>query len=314
MIELVHEEIAVNIKSVGVGGGGTNAVERMTEERIPMVHYITINTDDASVHGSSADLKLQIGQETTQGRGAGSNPEMGYLSALENTNQIKNAIKDCDMVFIVAGMGGGTGTGAAPVVAQIAQELGILTVGVVTKPFYFEGNRRMTQAEKGIAEMEKSVDAIIVIPNDNLKFVVEEKITFNNALAMADSVLVQTVKNIVEVIQRTAVVNCDFADISSVLRAAGHIHTATGVASGGDKVDTVIEQITASKLLGTSIDNSTGALLCITAPGNIGLEEIDRISSVVSSKADQDANIIFGMDFDDSTPDQIKVVLIATTK
>ena len=312
MIELVHEENVVRIKIVGVGGGGTNAVERMTEERIPMVEYIAINTDDASVHGASAEVSLQIGLKTTQGRGAGANPEIGRLSALENTLQIKEAIKDCDMLFIVAGMGGGTGTGAAPIVASVAHELDILTVAVVTKPFYFEGRRRLAQAEAGIELLEKEVDAIIVIPNDNLKLVEERKITFDNALAIADGVLMQTVKNIVDVIQRTAVVNCDFADIRSVIRSSGYIHTATGKASGENKASEVIDQIKTSKLLGTKVDCAQGALLCITAPGSVSLEEVELISSAVTESVSTDANVIFGIDFDETMGDEIKAVLIAT--
>ena len=312
MFELVNEPNVVKIKVVGVGGGGTNAVERMTETRTPMVEYITINTDDASVRGSSADTSLQIGINTTNGRGAGANPEIGYQSAVENTGAIKNAVKNCDMVFIVAGMGGGTGTGAAPVVAELARELGILTVAVVTKPFYFEGRRRMQVAESGILKLSEAVDAMIVIPNDNLKHVASQKITFENALKTADGVLMQTVKNLVEVIQRSAVVNCDFADISSVLRNSGLIHTAIGQASGEHKADEIIEQITASKLLGTNIDDADGVLFCITAYSDVSLEDVDKISSAISGKSTHEANIIFGMDFDDDMDDEIRAVLIAT--
>lgn len=311
-MELFSEDTIVRINIVGVGGGGTNAVERMVAERIPLVQYITINTDDASVRESSADMKLQIGKNTTKGWGAGGDPEVGYLSAQEDAAHIKNAIKDCDMLFIVAGMGGGTGTGAAPVVAQIAHELGILTVGVVTKPFYFEGKRRIERAESGISKIEQLVDSLIVIPNDNLKCVSKEKITFNNALAIADGVLVQTVKNIVKVIQQTAVINCDFADISSILRNSGRMYTASGTAVGVECVDTVIGQIISSKLLGTSVDNADGALLYITTPGSVGLDEIERISNAVSGRMLQDANIIFGIDFNENQDHSIKAVLIAT--
>ena len=314
MVELIHEENVVRINIVGVGGGGTNAVDRMSESRIPLVQYISINTDDGAVRSSSADLKLQIGLKTTQGRGAGANPEMGRLSAQEDLPRIEKAIKDCDMLFIVSGMGGGTGTGAAPVVAKLAKELGILTVGVVTKPFYFEGRHRMRQAEIGIDLLSQYVDSIIEIPNDNLKYISDSKLTFNNAMAIADDVLAQTVKNIVEVIQRTAVVNCDFADIRSVIQDSGRMHTATGVASGVDRVENVISQILASKLLGTSAEGADGVLLCITAPGSVGLEEVEKISSAVAEKIAADGNIIFGMDFDDAAEDQIKAVLIATSK
>lgn len=313
MFELYAEEKVVRIHVVGVGGGGTNAVERMVEETaVPLVKYITINTDDASVRGSSAEVSLQIGLETTKGRGAGANPEIGQLSALENTAKIEETIRDCDMLFVVAGMGGGTGTGAAPIVADIAHQLGMLTVAVVTKPFCFEGRRRMQQAEVGIEQLSKAVDAMIVIPNDNLKFVADRKITFDNALAIADGVLMQTVTNIVEVIQKTAVVNCDFADIRTVIHNSGYMHTATGQASGEDRADTIIEQITSSKLLGTSIDGADGILLCITAPGGVGLEEVEKISAAVSERAAKDANFIFGMDFDETMGDAMKAVVIAT--
>ena len=313
MFELYSEEKTVRIKVIGVGGGGTNAVERMVEcGRIPSVKYITVNTDDASVRGSSADVSLQIGTAAAKGRGAGADPEIGRAAAEESISKIEDAVKDCDMLFVVAGMGGGTGTGAAPIVAQIAQKLGILTVGVVTKPFYFEGRRRMQQAEAGIQRLSEAVDTIIVIPNDNLKHVSAQKITFDNALAIADGVLMQTVENIVEVIQKTAVVNCDFADICSVIRNSGQMHTATGRATEGNTADTIIEQIASSKLLGTTTDGADGILLCITASGSIELEEIEKISLAVSAKAADDANIIFGMDFDETMEDEVKAVLLAT--
>lgn len=313
-MELVHDENVVRINIVGVGGGGTNAVDRMSETRIPMVRYISINTDDGAVKSSTADVKLQIGQETTQGRGAGADPEKGRLSAEEDLSKIETAIKDCDMLFVVAGMGGGTGTGAAPVVAKLAKERGILTVGVVTRPFYFEGKYRMRQAEEGIAQMAKYVDSFIEIPNDNLKYASQDKLTFNNAMAIADDVLAQTVKNIVEVIQRTAVVNCDFADIQSVIRDSGRMHTATGTASGIDRTETIISQLLNSKLLGTSAEGADGVLLCITAPGDVSLEEVEKISTAVTGKIAEDGNIIFGMDFDETMTDRIKAFLIATFK
>lgn len=309
-----QEENVVRINIVGIGGGGTNAVDRMSESRIPMVQYISINTDDGAVKSSSADLKLQIGLKATQGRGAGANPDMGRRSAQEDLSKIEKAIKDCDMLFIVSGMGGGTGTGAAPEVAKLAKELGILTVGVVTKPFYFEGKHRMRQAEAGIEKMSEYVDSIVVIPNDNLKYVSDSKLSFNNAMAIADDVLAQTVKNVVEVIQRTSLVNCDFADICSVIRNSGRMHTTTGVASGVDCVDSVISQLMNSKLLGTSVEGADSALIYITAPNNVKLEEIEKITNIVAERISEDGNIIFGVDLDDAMEDQIKAVLIATSK
>lgn len=301
----------VKINIVGVGGGGNNAINRMVESTIPMVNYISINTDNGAVNHSSR-TKLQIGLKATSGLGAGSNPEKGRLSAEEDLSQIEKAIKNCDMLFITAGMGGGTGTGSAPVIANIAHELGILTVAVVTKPFAFEGKKRMEQAIKGISLLEKSVDSLIVIPNDNLKLISDTRITLNNAFAVADDVLMQTVKNIVEVIQQTSVINCDFADICSIIKNSGYMHTATGRASGEDRANVVSEQLHTSKLLGSSVQDATGVLLCITASGDVGLDEIDRISSNVSNSANPNANIIFGMNFDESMENELKAVLIAT--
>lgn len=228
----MENENVVRINIVGVGGGGNNAINRMAECNIPMVKYISVNTDTGAVKHSKVENKLQIGLKETRGLGAGGDPKKGWLSAEENASQIEKAIRDCDMLFVTAGMGGGTGTGAAPVIADIAHKRGILTVAVVTKPFAFEGKKRMENAKAGIALLEESVDALIVIPNDNLKLVTKSKITFNNAFALADDVLMQTVKNIVEVIQQTAFINCDFADVRSVIRNSGYMHTATGCAAG----------------------------------------------------------------------------------
>ncbi len=308
-----NSEAAIRISVVGIGGGGTNAVERIWDENIPMVQCVAINTDNGAVENAKANLSLQIGLKTTNGMGAGADFEKGRLSAQEDRPKIEKAIKNCDMLFIVCGMGGGTGTGAAPVVAEIAKELNILTVGVVTKPFGFEGKRRTEQAECGIKRLSKSVDALIIIPNDNLKLVSDKRLTFSSALAMADEVLAQTVKNIVETVQRTALVNCDFADICCVLRCSGTLHTAAGAASGQNRAQRVKEQILSSKLLGTSAEGADSALLCITAPKNVGLDEIETISKAVADSAKDDANIIFGLDFDTGT-DEIKAVLLAATK
>lgn len=308
------KKAVVKIKIVGVGGGGTNAVERMMESGIPLVDYVTINTDDGGYKGSHANTKIQIGLGETKGRGAGGNPEKGLRAAQENRKDIENAISDCNMLFIASGMGGGTGTGAAPVVAEIAKRLGILTVAVVTTPFGFEGKRRMENALGGIARLRENVDSIIIIPNDNLKHVTEAKITLVNAFAIADDVLVQTVKNLVGVIQRTAFINCDFADICSIVKDSGDMHTATGLASGPDRVAEVVEQLKSSALLESSVEGATGVMLCVTAAESVGLEEIDQVSSAVSELAAPDANIIFGMDFDETMGDNLKAVLIATRK
>lgn len=307
-------EAVVRIKIVGVGGGGTNAVERMLDANIPMVEYITINTDDGGYYGSRADTKLQIGKRETQGRGAGADPEKGLRSAEENRKEIEEVLRDCDMVFITAGMGGGSGTGAAPVVAEIARKLGILTVAVVTKPFAFEGKKRMENALVGISNLEKYADSMVVIPNENLKKVSQTKITLCNAFEIADSVLVQTVKNLVELIQNTAFINCDFADIKSVIENSGTMHTATGLASGIDRGEKILKQITSSVLLDSSVDDAERILVCITAAEDAGLEEIDGITSVLTGMASPDANIIFGMNIDDTMEDAMKVVLIATAK
>ena len=316
--ELISQEQTsdhiVHINIVGIGGGGTNCVERMLDANIPMVKYITINTDDGSYFGSSAETKIQIGRKETNGRGSGGDPKKGRLSAEENEAEIEHVLSDCEMVFITAGMGGGTGTGAAPVVAKIAQRLGILTIAVVTKPFSFEGSRRMKQAEEGIQNLEKYTDALIVIPNVNLKLVSNSRITLSNAFAIADDVLVQTVKNLVELIQNTAFINCDFADITTILRKSGYIHTATGRGIGKDKTQKIIEQLKRSELLNTSIDGAIGALLYVTIAGNVALADVDEISSAISEVADTNVNLIFGLNFDECLDDEIKVLLVATHK
>lgn len=307
-------ETVVRIKIVGVGGGGTNAVERMIDANIPMVEYVTLNTDTGGYECSRADIKLQIGLRETKGYGAGADPEKGRRSAEEDAGRIEEAIKDCDILFVTAGMGGGTGTGAAPVVTSIAHKLGLLTVAVVTKPFAFEGRKRMEHAMVGIEQLSQHVDSTIIIPNDNLKRTTSTRITLSNAFAVADDVLIQTVKNIVEVIQQTAFINCDLADIESILRESGSMHTATALASGNNRVESVITQLKESVLLESSVKDATGVLLCITAPGNTALEEIDLITSAISCEASPTANVIFGMNFDDELEDGIKAVLISTKK
>lgn len=307
-----HDNV-VQIKIVGVGGGGTNAVERMMKTEIPLVDYVTINTDDGGYQFSHAKTKVQIGLKETKGRGAGADPEKGSRSAQENRKEIEDAIQDCDMVFIASGMGGGTGTGAAPVVAEIAKKHGILTVAIVTTPFAFEGKKRMDNALGGIEALRKNVDALIIIPNDNLKYVADARVSLNNAFELVDDVLVQTVRNLVEVIQNTACINCDFADVCSIVRNSGDMYTAIGIATGSGRAAAVAEQIKSSKLLGSKVDGATGIMLCVTAAKTIGLDEIDEITSSVAATS-PDANLIFGMNFDDTMNDTIKVVLLATKK
>ncbi len=304
----------VNIKIIGVGGGGSNAVNRMVEKKISDVSYVSINTDNSAVERSLADEKIQIGRLAVKGYGAGADPDKGKISAEENSSEIEKSIRDCDMLFITAGMGGGTGTGAAPIVAKIARQLGILTVAVVTKPFSFEGGRRKKQAEDGIKNLEQLVDAMIVIQNDNLKHISNAKIALNNAFAIADDVLMQTVKNIVELIQNTSFINCDFTDLTTILKKSGYVHVARARALGTQKVENCINQLTNNILLNTSIDNATGILLHLVVSGNVSLEDVDKISSYVSERADSECNFIFGLNFDENLEDEISVLLLATHK
>ena len=304
----------VRIKIVGIGGGGSNAVERMLETNIPMVDYVTINTDDGGYHASHAQTKLQIGLRETKGRGAGADPEKGRRAASENRRDIERMIQDCDMLFIASGMGGGTGTGAAPVVAEVARSLDILTVAVVTTPFAFEGKRRRVNAEAGIAKLKENVDAIITIPNDNLKLVTKANVTLNNAFQVADEVLVDTVKNLVDIIQSTASINCDFADIVSIIGKSGDMYTATGIASGMNRTAEIVEQVKTCNLQGKSIVGSNCILLYITASGDVLLDEVEEIAWAIAAEASPEANIIMGMNFDEKMNDDIKVVLFATQK
>ena len=302
----------VQIKVVGVGGGGGNAVNRMVDAGVRGVEFIAINTDKAALYLSKASQKIQIGTKATNGMGAGANPDKGKLAAEESKDEIKNAIGSADMIFITAGMGGGTGTGAAPVVAQIAKELGILTVGIVTKPFAFEGKKRMTQAEAGIAALREHVDSLVVIPNERLKFVSEQKITFKNAFDIADDVLRQGVQSISELINVTALVNLDFADVSAIMTDAGYAHMGVGIATGRDKAEQAARAAITSPLIETSMDNARGVIISITGSEDIGLEEVELASSIISEMAHPDATIIWGAQLDDSLEDTIRVTVVAT--
>ena len=302
----------VTIKVIGVGGGGNNVVNRMVRTGTKGVDFIAINTDKQALTVSSATQKVQIGEKLTNGQGAGSNPEVGRKSAEENRNQISKMIEDADMVFITAGMGGGTGTGAAPIVADIAKELGILTVGVVTKPFRFEGMRRMKQADGGIAELGSRVDSLVIIPNERLKLATDQKITMINAFEIADDVLQQAVQSISDLIKNTGFINLDFADVSAIMHNAGRAHMGVGRAAGKGKAEEAARMAISSPLLETSINGAKGVLINVTGSVDIGLEEVETAANLVQEAAHPDANIIFGAAFDESLEDEIRVTVIAT--
>lgn len=307
-----EQATVVQIKVVGVGGGGGNAINRMVDAGVKGVEFIAINTDKAALLKSKANQKIQIGDKTTSGMGAGGNPDNGRAAAEESRDEIAASIKDADMIFITAGMGGGTGTGAAPIVAAIAKELGVLTVGIVTKPFAFEGKKRMTQAESGIAALREHVDSLVVIPNERLKFVSEEKITFKNAFDIADDVLRQGVQSISELINVTALVNLDFADVCSIMSDAGYAHMGVGIATGRDKAEQAARAAINSPLIETSMDNARGVIISITGSADIGLEEVEIASSIISDMAHPDATIIWGAQLDDKLEDTIRVTVVAT--
>ena len=302
----------VNIKVVGVGGGGNNVVNRMVKTGTKGVDFIAVNTDKQALAVSSATYKIQIGEKLTNGQGAGSDPEVGRKSAEENRTQISKALEGTDMVFITAGMGGGTGTGAAPVVAEIARELGVLTVGVVTKPFRFEGMRRMKQAEGGITELRNKVDSLVIIPNERLKLATDQKITMVNAFEIADDVLQQAVQSISDLIKNTGFINLDFADVSAVMKDAGRAHMGVGRAAGKNKAEEAARMAISSPLLETSINGAKGVLINVTGSMDIGLEEVETAANLVQEAAHPEANIIFGAAFDDTLEDELRVTVIAT--
>ena len=302
----------VSIKVIGVGGGGGNAVNRMVESGVQGVEFISVNTDMQALNFSEAGTKIQIGEKLTKGQGAGANPEIGRKAAEESKEQIAAALAGTNMVFITAGMGGGTGTGAAPVVAQIAREMGILTVGVVTRPFAFEGKKRLEQALAGIDELNKNVDSLVIIPNERLKYVSEQKITFKNAFEIADGVLRQAVANISELITVPGFINLDFADVTSVMKDAGYAHIGTGRAAGKDKAAEAARMAISSPLLETSIDMAHGVIVSVIGSDDIGLDEVETAATMVQQAAHPDAHIIFGAFIDDTMDDEIRVVVIAT--
>ena len=305
-------ESGVNIKVTGVGGGGINAVNRMITSNVRGVDFIAINTDKQVLVHSNATHKIPIGEKITKGHGAGSNPEIGGRAAEESLEEIKNAISGADMVFITAGMGGGTGTGAAPVVARVAREMGILTVGIVTKPFAFEGKRRMDQAELGISALSEFVDSLVIIPNERLKQVSESRITLLNAFEISDDVLRHGVQSISELINVPGFVNLDFADVTAVMKDAGYAHMGVGEGTGKDKAEIAAKAAISSPLLETSISGANGILINITASPDIGLEDIDLASTMITNEASDNATVIWGASFDPELEDKMKITIIAT--
>ena len=305
-------ENVVRIKVIGVGGGGNNVVNRMVRSGAKGVDFVAVNTDKQALNCSSATYKIQIGEKLTHGMGAGSNPEVGRKSAEESRTQITKALEDTDMVFITAGMGGGTGTGGAPIVAEIARELGILTVGVVTKPFSFEGRRRMQQAELGIEELRSKVDSLVIIPNERLKHATDQKITFANAFEIADDVLRQAVQSISDLIRDTGLINLDFADVTAIMKDAGMAHMGVGRAAGKGKAEEAAKMAISSPLLETSIHGARGVLINVTGSMDIGLEEVEQAASLVQEAVHPDALTIFGAAFDETLDDEIRVTVIAT--
>src|ERR1700751_1424182 len=300
------------IKVVGVGGGGTNAVNRMVDAGLTGCEFVAVNTDAQALMMSDADMKLHIGSAATRGLGAGADPAVGQAAGQESRDELKEALKGADMVFVTAGEGGGTGTGAAPVVAELAHELDALTVGVVTRPFTFEGRRRAQQAEQGIAELSEKVDTLIVIENDRLLQVVEKKTPLSDAFKMADDILRQGVQGITDLITVPGIVNLDFADVRTIMRDAGSALMGIGVGQGENRASDAARTAVSSPLLESAIEGATGILLNIPGPRDLGLFEVNEAAEVVTSAADQNANVIFGAVIDDQVRDEVRVTVIAT--
>ena len=311
--ELENEfESTVQIKVIGVGGGGGNAVNRMVDAGVLGAEFIAVNTDKQILTHSRATHKIQIGEKATRGQGAGGKPEVGAKAAEESKELIADALKGTDMVFITAGMGGGTGTGAAPVIAQTAKEMGILTIGVVTKPFKFEGKMRMNQAQAGIAKLAEHVDSLIVIPNDRLRYITEQRMSLAQAFSMADEVLLHGVKSISELIKVPGFINLDFADVTSVKKDAGYAHMGVGSASGKDKAEQAATAAASSPLLETSIAGAKGVIISITSSEDIDLEDVEDAASTITAQAHPDANIIWGVAFDPNLDDEMIITVVAT--
>src|SRR3989454_1371370 len=300
------------IKVVGVGGGGTNAVNRMVDAGLSGVEFIAVNTDAQALMMTDADVKIQVGAQVTRGLGAGADPEIGLAAAQESRDELKEALKGADMVFITAGEGGGTGTGGAPIVAELGQEIGALTVGVVTRPFAFEGRKRADQAERGIDQLRDRVDTLIVIENDRLLQVVERQTSVVEAFRMADDILRQGVQGITDLITEPGLVNLDFADVRTIMRDAGSALMGIGRASGENRAAEAARIAVSSPLLEASIEGATGILLNITGGSDIGLFEVNEAAEVVTGAADQNANVIFGAVIDDSLREEVQVTVLAT--
>ncbi len=312
MLDEEMDENVTTIKVIGVGGGGGNAVNRMVSDGLQGVEFIAMNTDQQALAKNHATVKVQLGSKLTKGRGAGADPEIGQRAAEESKDEIANALKGSQMVFITAGMGGGTGTGAAPVVAEVAHDLGILTVGIVTKPFSFEGKRKMGLAEQGIANLLMHVDSLIVIPNERLKMISQEKITLMNAFQAADNVLRQGVESISALINVPAFINLDFADVRSIMKDAGYAHMGVGRAKGAGKAENAAKAAISSPLLETSIAGAHGVIINITSSPDIGLEDVETAAGLITQSAHPDANIIWGTAFDENLSDEMRVTVVAT--
>ena len=312
MLDEEMDENVTTIKVIGVGGGGGNAVNRMVSDGLQGVEFIAMNTDQQALAKNHATVKVQLGSKLTKGRGAGADPEIGQRAAEESKDEIANALKGSQMVFITAGMGGGTGTGAAPVVAEVAHDLGSLTVGIVTKPFSFEGKRKMGLAEQGIANLLMHVDSLIVIPNERLKMISQEKITLMNAFQAADNVLRQGVESISALINVPAFINLDFADVRSIMKDAGYAHMGVGSAKGAGKAENAAKAAISSPLLETSIAGAHGVIINITSSPDIGLEDVETAAGLITQSAHPDANIIWGTAFDENLSDEMRVTVVAT--
>lgn len=300
------------IKVIGIGGAGNNAVNRMVDSGIKGVEFIAVNTDRQALLLSKAPSKIQIGEKITRGLGAGANPDIGAQAAEESKTEIAEALRGADMVFVTAGMGGGTGTGAAPIVAACAKEMGILTIGVVTKPFTFEGKKRLAQAERGIESLKGKVDTLVVIPNDKLLQVIDRKTSIIEAFRMADDVLRQGVQGISDLIAVPGLINLDFADVKTIMLDRGMAHMGIGRASGENRAEDAAKQAIQSPLLETSIEGARGVIINITGGSDVGLHEANTAAELVQRSADPEANIIFGSVTDDSMGDEIQITVIAT--
>ena len=301
----------VNIKVIGVGGGGGNALNCMVDAGVQNIEYIAVNTDAKALNNSMATSKIQIGSKLTRGRGAGNRPEVGERSAQENKDEIQAILKDADMIFITAGMGGGTGTGATPVVAQIAQEMGILTVAVVTKPFAFEREQKMLQAERGISELKKFVDSLIVIPNERLLVGVDKQMTMKESFSMADNILKTGVKSISDLIIEDGYINLDFADVSTIMKGAGYAHMAIGHGSGKDKASEAAKSVISSPLLETSISGAKRLLINITMSDDILSQDVDTATKMITDTAADGVEFIFGTAFKEDMQDEMTITVIA---